>query len=66
MSFTNPQKKKSKGVRSGEQEGQGIGLSLPIQRTGNCPGRHEYNGRSEVMHHPTGKLFFQECVLHHN
>jgi len=39
MSFTNPQKKKSRGVKSEGQGSQGMGLTLPMQHSGSSLSR---------------------------
>jgi hypothetical protein len=61
MSLTNPQKKKSKGVRSGEQVAPGTEPPiLSNDQETPCPERHEHKGRSKVVHVQTGKLFLQK------
>jgi hypothetical protein len=48
MPFTNPQKKKSRRVKSGERWGQGmVPLFLFNDQEIPCPERHEHGERSE-------------------
>jgi hypothetical protein len=60
MSFTNPQQKKSK---EKNEVARGMGSLLHIQQLGkSCPEMLRHNGRSEMVHHVTGKLHFSHCV----
>ena len=47
-SFRWPQRKKSKGVRSGDRGGHSIGPRRPIQRPGNCVSNHWRSCSSEI------------------
>jgi len=59
MSFTNSQKKKFRGVKSGMGP-----LFLSNDQETPCPQRHENDWRSEVVHHLTVKLFLQgHCLV---
>jgi hypothetical protein len=58
--FYKLQMKKSRRVKSEEQDSQRIGpLFLSKDQETPCPERHKHDRRSEVVHHLTGKLFPQ-------
>jgi hypothetical protein len=55
-----PQKKKTRRVNSGEQEGLRVDpLFMYNNQETSCLERNERNRRSEVVHHLTGKVFWQ-------
>jgi hypothetical protein len=61
--FTNPQKKISRGVKSGELEARKYApLSLSNDQKTSCPESHKHDGRYRVVHRLTGKV----CPYEHD
>jgi len=64
LSLTNPHKKNSSGVISGDRGGQGVGPSLPIHLSGNVASKTDEHPKPSVeVHHLFEKLSTAETLL---